>query len=55
MFSDGNAKAKRKPKAYQLASLDFQGHTVKDLFKKDWRIGNPVGTGGFGRLYQVQT
>ncbi|XP_067938930.1 serine/threonine-protein kinase VRK1-like isoform X2 [Watersipora subatra] len=49
----GNARGKGKSKAYQLASIDAQGLTVKDLYKKEWKIGKPVGSGGFGRLYQV--
>lgn len=43
-----------KQKAYQLATIDAEGLTVTDIFKKQWKIGQPVGTGGFGRLYQVK-
>jgi len=44
-----------KKKAYQLAVIDAEGMTVTDIFKKQWKIGKAVGTGGFGRLYQVST
>jgi len=44
---------KSKAKPYQLCDSITEGSRVKDIFKKEWVIGKPVGTGGFGRLYQV--
>ena len=45
---------KGKAKAYGLANIDAEGMTVTDIFKRQWKVGKPVGTGGFGRLYQVK-
>ncbi|KAF6036019.1 VRK1 [Bugula neritina] len=44
---------KSKAKPYQLCDSITEGSRVKDIFKKEWVIGKPVGTGGFGRLYQA--
>lgn len=44
---------KGKAKPYGLATINAEGLTLRDIFKKDWKIGKPVGVGGFGRLYQV--
>ena len=55
-FSISNPSGKGKAKAYGLANIDAEGMTltVTDIFKRRWKVGKPVGTGGFGRLYQVK-
>uniref|UniRef100_A0A8C4T5I3 Serine/threonine-protein kinase VRK1 n=1 Tax=Erpetoichthys calabaricus TaxID=27687 RepID=A0A8C4T5I3_ERPCA len=42
----GKAPAKRK-----LAEEFSPGEVLTDTFKKQWKLGHPVGKGGFGMLY----
>ncbi|CAH1792888.1 unnamed protein product [Owenia fusiformis] len=45
-------KQPRAPKGHQLAKPFPEGEILVDtIFKKRWRIGKPVGQGGFGVLY----
>ena len=50
------AKKPRAPKgAYQLAEKFPEGEIMTDLFKKQWRLGKAIGSGGFGLLYLGET
>ena len=31
--------------------IKFLGFTIKDAFKREWVVGDPVGKGGFGMIY----
>ncbi|XP_073493602.1 serine/threonine-protein kinase VRK1 [Phyllobates terribilis] len=49
---EGSAPAARKaPAKYQLAEEFPQGEVLTDSVKKQWKLGLPIGQGGFGRLY----
>lgn len=46
----------KKPKAaasktYQMADRIPEGEVLRDLKKGEWKIGKPIGSGGFGLLY----
>jgi len=46
--------AKRKKVAADSHSLAKQlpeGAVLKDLMKGEWKVGKPIGSGGFGLLY----
>ncbi|XP_038074779.1 serine/threonine-protein kinase VRK1-like isoform X2 [Patiria miniata] len=45
------APKKRGPRAYKLPDPIPQGEVLKDLNKKEWKLGPTVGKGGFGELY----
>lgn len=42
----GRAPAKRK-----LAEEFPPGEVLKDTMKKEWKLGAPIGQGGFGVIY----
>jgi len=42
---------KAAPKAHKLAERFPPGTILKDLFKKEWVLGDVVGQGGFGLIY----
>lgn len=46
-------KGKRGPKAYKLPDPIPPGEILTDLYKKQWKLGQPVGQGGFGVLYMA--
>ncbi|CAJ0944682.1 unnamed protein product [Ranitomeya imitator] len=49
---EGAAPAARKaPAKYKLAEEFPQGEVLTDSAKKQWKLGLPIGQGGFGRLY----
>ena len=45
----------KKPRAakstHQLAAPLPAGTVLTDMFKKQWKVGTPVGSGGFGLIY----
>ncbi|XP_040268217.1 serine/threonine-protein kinase VRK1 isoform X1 [Bufo bufo] len=43
--------AKRAPPKRKLAEEFPQGEVLTDSAKKQWKLGAPIGQGGFGRLY----
>ena len=46
--------AKRKKVAadgHSLAKTLPEGAVLKDLMKGEWKVGKPIGSGGFGLLY----
>ncbi|KAL4238281.1 Serine/threonine-protein kinase vrk1 [Mactra antiquata] len=45
------AKKPRGPKAHQLAVKFQNGEVLRDLTKKNWKIGDVIGQGGFGLIY----
>lgn len=45
------AKKPRAPKAYKLAEKFPNGEILRDLAKKNWRLGDVIGQGGFGLIY----
>ncbi|XP_069772259.1 serine/threonine-protein kinase VRK1 isoform X2 [Narcine bancroftii] len=45
-----NARARAPPKRKMAEELK-PGEVVSDTGKKQWKIGNPIGKGGFGLLY----
>nr|XP_033806695.1 serine/threonine-protein kinase VRK1 isoform X2 [Geotrypetes seraphini] len=45
------ASRKRAPAKRKLAEEFAPGEVLTDLAKKQWKLGLPVGQGGFGRLY----
>lgn len=47
----GAAKKSRAPKAHQLAEKFANGELLRDLCKKNWRLGDVIGQGGFGLIY----
>uniref|UniRef100_H2YNL1 Protein kinase domain-containing protein n=1 Tax=Ciona savignyi TaxID=51511 RepID=H2YNL1_CIOSA len=44
-------KKGKKPPAHKLCAALDPGFILKDLKKKEWMIGNAIGSGGFGLLY----
>jgi len=44
-------KKKTGPKAHKLAEQFPKGLVLRDLFKKEWVLGDVVGKGGFGLIY----
>lgn len=51
------AKAASKRKAangYKLADRLPKGEILEDIGKKKWKLGSPIGQGGFGEIYAAQ-
>ncbi|KAL5008871.1 hypothetical protein ScPMuIL_014452 [Solemya velum] len=46
-------KKSRAPKAHKLPDKFPEDMILKDVFKKNWRLGSVVGQGGFGLIYFV--
>ena len=44
-------KAAKKENGYEMAEFIKNGTTIKDVRKKEWVVGDPVGQGGFGMIY----
>nr|XP_002131080.1 serine/threonine-protein kinase VRK1 [Ciona intestinalis] len=44
-------KGKGKPPAHKLCAPLDPGFILKDLKKKEWKIGKSIGSGGFGLIY----
>ncbi|XP_071413661.1 serine/threonine-protein kinase VRK1 isoform X1 [Pithys albifrons albifrons] len=42
---------KRAPAKRKLAELFTAGEVLVDISRKEWKLGVPIGQGGFGRLY----
>ncbi|XP_052766357.1 serine/threonine-protein kinase VRK1-like [Mya arenaria] len=47
------AKKPRKPKGHVLAEKFPNGEILRDLCKKEWRLGDVIGQGGFGLIYMA--
>ncbi|XP_050404327.1 serine/threonine-protein kinase VRK1 isoform X2 [Patella vulgata] len=47
------AKKARGPKAHALAETFPNGEILKDTMKKEWRLGDVIGQGGFGLIYKA--
>lgn len=46
------AAAKQKMKScHKLAERFPEGLVLTDLTKKEWKLGRPIGSGGFGLIY----
>ena len=48
--------APRKPRAPKAAALPPTlpaGLVMSDLFRRAWRLGQPIGSGGFGQIYSA--
>lgn len=45
------AKKPRAPKGPKLPAPFASGTILQDLKKKQWKLGNEVGKGGFGLIY----
>lgn len=45
------AKKSRAPKGHKLAEKFPNGEILRDLCKKNWRLGDVIGQGGFGLIY----
>lgn len=45
------AKKPRAPKGHKLPEKFPNGEVLRDLYKKNWRIGDVIGQGGFGLIY----
>lgn len=45
--------ARKPPSAsnHKLVPLMPEGSILTDLMKKQWKLGKPVGSGGFGMIY----
>jgi vaccinia related kinase len=55
----GKSKAASKPRkvvtnSHPLAKPLPEGLVLKDLMKGEWKVGKPIGSGGFGLLYLAQ-
>lgn len=44
-------RAKKTVGGHQLARQFPEGFTLTDLRKAEWKLGKPIGSGGFGLLY----
>lgn len=42
---------KRAPAKRKLAELFGLGEVLTDTSRKEWKLGVPIGQGGFGRIY----
>ena len=43
--------AKKAKSIYQMAERVPEGQVLRDLCKGEWKIGKPIGSGGFGLIY----
>lgn len=46
-------RARVTPNAHQLPDMVPAGEVFTDVCKKQWKLGKPVGVGGFGRIYSA--
>lgn len=55
--TDGTIASKPKPKraqkAYQMPTPLPQGEILTSLDKSQWKIGQSIGKGGFGEIYNA--
>ena len=52
MFFDHlSSGGKKGPRAYKLPDTIPAGEILTDLYKKQWKLGPPIGQGGFGMIY----
>lgn len=42
---------KKAPAKRKLAEVFALGEVLTDTSRKEWKLGVPIGQGGFGRLY----
>ncbi|XP_069119074.1 serine/threonine-protein kinase VRK1-like [Argopecten irradians] len=52
--ASAGAKKPRGPKVPKLPDSFEPGTILKDLRKKDWKLGKEIGQGGFGLIYLVE-
>lgn len=43
--------AKKKPAAHKLPDPIREGEILRDITKRQWRLGRSIGVGGFGEIY----
>lgn len=43
--------ARQGPAKRRLAEQFAAGEIITDLSKKEWKLGSPIGQGGFGCIY----
>ncbi|XP_071601750.1 serine/threonine-protein kinase VRK1 isoform X3 [Heliangelus exortis] len=53
MPSNKKTTGKRAPTKRKLAEVFAPGEVLADTSRKEWKLGVPIGQGGFGRLYLV--
>jgi len=44
-------KAPKKKAGYQMPEEFSVGFVLRDVYKKPWCLGKPIGQGGFGLIY----
>ena len=44
-------KAPKKKAGYQMPEQFNVGFVLRDVYKKPWCLGKPIGQGGFGLIY----
>lgn len=47
----GKGRAKSSKNQHKLCKPLPNGEVLTDLQKKSWKIGKPIGSGGFGLIY----
>ena len=47
----GGAKKRAPKNTHQLAPKVTEGTVLTDFIKKEWKVGKPIGSGGFGLIY----
>lgn len=45
------AKGAKKKAGYQMPEQFNAGFVLRDVYKKPWCLGKPIGQGGFGLIY----
>ena len=51
IFDHLSSGGKKGPRAYKLPDTIPAGEILTDLYKKQWKLGPPIGQGGFGMIY----
>lgn len=51
MPNNKKTAGKRAPAKRKLAEEFALGEVLVDTSRKEWKLGAPIGQGGFGRLY----
>lgn len=51
MPNNKKTAGKRAPAKRKLAEVFGLGEVLADISRKEWKLGAPIGQGGFGRLY----
>lgn len=53
-MSKPKALRKKTANGYKMPDPLPNGEVLQDIFKKKWRLGNSIGKGGFGEIYEAQ-